>query len=79
MVVDSEFSVLFWSKALVLDLGQAEQKDIPMKNRKVVELGGLFSKFCFLLHFWWVSVKRVWGPMWAPISRKISLKFHLSK
>ena len=26
MVVDSEFSVLLWSKALVLDLDQAEQK-----------------------------------------------------
>ena len=28
MVVDSEFSVLLWSKALVLDLDQAEQQCI---------------------------------------------------
>ena len=28
VVVDSEFSVLLWSKALVLDLDQAEQLDI---------------------------------------------------
>ena len=35
VVVDSEFSVLLWSKALVLDLDQAEQNWV----------GGLWMKF----------------------------------
>ena len=37
MVVDSEFSVMLWSKALVLDLDQAEQNYVGFKSVFKVE------------------------------------------
>ena len=37
-VVDSEFSVLLWSKALVLDLDQAEQYEITRHLSSLIVL-----------------------------------------
>ena len=44
-MVDSEFSVLLWSKALVLDLDQAEQK-VPALSSLNIELDTLSNQTC---------------------------------